>query len=127
MVIDTAKILAMVNPFNKVAQTVIGAGSLADQLVVDKDAKLGQEHEMDMEREESYQVELATQTLVWVDALHKMGRQLLSLLSMIFGFVIAMYAISKGMDGTAIVSTSAGIAPGAIYNNTKTRDKIQEK
>lgn len=127
MVIDTAKILALVNPFNKTAQTFVGPGSIADQLVIDKDVKLAQDHEMDMEREESYQAELATQTIIWVDALHKMGRQLLSLLSMIFGFVIAMYAISKGMDGAAIVSTSAGIAPGAIYNNTKTRDKAQEK
>lgn len=123
MVIDTAKILSLVNPFNQTAKLFVGQGSIADQITIDKDKKLEQEHAMDMEREESYQAELATQTIIWVDALHKMGRQLLSLLSMIFGFVIAMYAISKGMDGAAIVSTSAGIAPGAIYNNTKNKDK----
>jgi hypothetical protein len=59
---------------------------------------------------------LQTQTVPWVDALHKMGRQVMSYL----GYGLAFYMVHKGYDPMAAM---AALAPGGIYNYVKGRGK----
>lgn len=106
--------LDWINPFNKVID-------LASEAITDKD-KLNQfQHEAAMARtelqqslEETYRQELHTKTIPWVDALHKMGRQVMSYL----GYGLAFYMVHQGYDPMAAM---AALAPGGIYNYVKGR------
>ena len=67
--------------------------------------------------EATYNNELATKTVPWVDALHKMGRQITSYL----GYALAFYMTYKGgVDPLAIMSV---VAPGGIYAAMKNKGK----
>ncbi len=106
--------LDWINPFNKVVD-------LASEAITDQD-KLNQlRHEADMAStelkrmlEETYRQELATRTVPWVDALHKMGRQFLSFA----GYGLAFYMVHRGFEPVAVM---AAIAPGGIYSYVKGR------
>lgn len=52
-----------------------------------------------------------TKTVPWVDALHKMGRQIISLVSVAAG-VTVLY-LQPDID---VTSLAAVLAPGGIYN-----------
>lgn len=114
------------NPIARIAANitgwnVIGKGSLADQVTVDKDAQLEREHQEKLSDDESYREELRTKTIPTVDAIHKLTRPTLSFLSLVFGFVISMYAISKGMAEPALASAIGGPAIGTAYSAVKGR------
>lgn len=56
---------------------------------------------------------LATKTVPWVDALHKMQRGILSVLSM----GVTIYMVHNGVNDP--ISLAAGLAPAAGYNIVK--------
>lgn len=106
--------LKWMNPFNKVID-------LASEAITDEDKLNEFKHEADMAStelkkmlEETYRTELATKTVPWVDALHKMGRQLMSYA----GYGLAFYMVHQGYDPMAAM---AAVAPGGIYNYVKGR------
>lgn len=108
--------LDYINPFNKVID-------LASEAITDKDKLNEFKHEATMASselkkmlEETYRKELETKTVPWVDALHKMGRQILSYA----GYGLAFYMVSKGYDPMAAM---AAIAPGGIYSYVKGKGK----
>ena len=106
--------LSWINPFNKVID-------LASEAITDQDKLNAFRHEAEMASSEfqkmlesTYQQELATKTVPWVDALHKMGRQLMSYA----GYGLAFYMVHKGYDPMAVMTA---LAPGGIYNYVKGR------
>lgn len=106
--------LDWLNPFNKVVD-------LASEAITDKDKLNGFKHEASMASaelqrmmEQTYRQELATVTVPWVDALHKMGRQLMSFA----GYGLALYMVHKGYEPMAAI---AAITPGSIYSYIKGR------
>ena len=108
--------LDYINPFNKVID-------LASEAITDKDKLHQFRHEADMASaelktmlEETYRQELETKTVPWVDALHKMGRQILSYA----GYGLAFYMVAKGYDPMAAM---AAMAPGGIYSYVKGKGK----
>lgn len=107
--------LDYINPFNKVID-------LASKAITDKDLLNQFRHEATMATAElktmleTYRQELETKTVPWVDALHKMGRQILSYA----GYGLAFYMVSKGYDPMAAM---AAIAPGGIYSYVKGKGK----
>ena len=68
-------------------------------------------------KQEVYQKELETKTIPWVDALHKMGRQLTGYL----GYALAFYMVHKGFDAMAVM---AAVAPGGLYAVFKNKGKL---
>ena len=105
-------LLDWINPFSKVID-------IADKAITDKDKLNEFRHELDMASEElrqmleeTYRQELQTETVPWVDALHKMGRQMMSYA----GYGLAFYMVYKGYDPMAAM---AALAPGGIYNYVK--------
>ena len=97
-----------INPFNKVAD-------LISEVVVDKDKAADIRKQLMLAAESTYNNELSTKTVPWVDALHKMGRQLTGYL----GFALAFYMVSKGeADPMAVM---AAVAPGGIYAAMKNK------
>ncbi|WP_346840160.1 hypothetical protein [Microbulbifer sp. SAOS-129_SWC] len=98
---------------------------IVDQFVVDKDkrAELRATLEQTRERfkqlqEQSYQLELQTKTVPWIDGVHKMGRQLLSVFSL--GVGALLLHLHPDIDP---LSLGAVVAPGGIYNLIKGRGK----
>ena len=67
-------------------------------------------------KQERYTLELQTKTVPWVDALHKMGRQLTGYL----GYGLAFYMVQQGYDPMAAM---AAVAPGGIYAAFKNKGK----
>ena len=67
-------------------------------------------------KQERYTLELQTKTVPWVDALHKMGRQLTGYL----GYGLAFYMVNQGYDPIAAM---AAVAPGGIYAAFKNKGK----
>ena len=109
-------LLDWINPFSKVID-------IADKAITDKDKLNEFRHEVDMASaelrqmlEETHRQELNTKTISWVDALHKMGRQLMSYA----GYGLAFYMVHKGYDPMAAMTA---LAPGGIYNYVKGRGK----
>lgn len=107
-----------IKPINKGIEIV-------DQFVVDKDRRnelrgiLEQlKEKTEQMREESHQIALQTVTVPWIDGLHKMGRQLLSLVTLAVGAGL-LYA-KPDIDPMALATVCA---PGGIYNLVKGRGK----
>lgn len=96
-----------INPFNKVADVV-------SEYVEDKDAKNRIMGELETLKQQVYMKELDTKTVPWVDAMHKMGRQILSVLSLIIPAVLIY--LQPDIDSGAI---AAMVAPGGVYNWAK--------
>jgi len=67
-------------------------------------------------KQERYTLELQTKTIPWVDALHKMGRQITGYV----GYGLAFYMVSHGYDPMAAM---AAVAPGGIYAAFKNKGK----
>ena len=99
------------NPFNKIADIV-------DKAVIDQDQKIALTNALEQLKEQVYMRELDTKTVPWVDALHKMGRQIISLVNIVAGIVI-MY-INPEVDP---LSLAAVLGAGGIYNAVKGKGK----
>lgn len=94
--------LDFINPFKDIT-------NLVSEVVEDKD-KANEINKKLMETaENTFIVELGTKTVPWVDALHKMGRQITGYL----GYALAFYMVSKG--GVDPIAVMAAVAPGGIY------------
>lgn len=100
-----------INPFNKVADIV-------SEVVEDKDARNKINGELETLKQQIYIIELNTKTIPWVDALHKMGRQIISFYSVVAGTVILYF----NPDINPLV-LAAVLGPGGIYNAVKGRGK----
>lgn len=68
-------------------------------------------------KQDVYKIELQTKTVPWVDALHKMGRQLTGYL----GYTLAFYMVHEGFDAMAVM---AAVAPGGLYAVFKNKGKL---
>lgn len=107
-----------INPINKGIDIV-------DQFVVDKDKRaelrgiLEQMREKTQQmREDSHQVALQQKTVPWMDGVHKLGRQLLSALTL--GVGATLLYMRPDIDP---LSLAAVCAPGGIYNLVKGKGK----
>ena len=103
--------LSWLNPFNKITDIV-------DKAVIDQDQKIALTNALEQLKEQVYMKELDTKTVPWVDALHKMGRQIISLVNIIAGIVI-MY-INPEVDP---LSLAAVLGAGGVYNAVKGKGK----
>jgi hypothetical protein len=95
---------------------------LADQAITDKDKLNDLKATLSELREkmqaEIYLAELATQTVPWIDAIHKMGRQILNLVSI--GSVVYLLSNDIEITGPAALILGGG---NAIYQFVKGRGK----
>lgn len=87
---------------------------LASEYIEDKDKRNELNAKLRELQHQVYLTELNTKTIPWVDALHKMGRQIISLVT-IAGAGALIY-LKPEIDPMAIVSM---VAPGGIYNFIK--------
>lgn len=101
---------------------------IIDKAVVDKDQKIAIEGELDKLQielqklaQQVYMSELQTKTVPWVDAFHKMGRQLLSYLTLGLTAYIILDMNAKGIEiGLEVVfAILGGSTPAGIYNLAK--------
>ena len=104
-------LLDWINPFNKVAD-------LVSEVVTDKDKKNALDAALAELKQQVYMTELNTKTVPWVDALHKMGRQIMSMLTLIVGAVL--YHLNPDVDIVTLAAVlGASSGPTAIYNVMK--------
>ena len=87
---------------------------IVDQAVLDKDKANELKEVFKQLQEQTYQLELSTKTVPWVDALHKMGRQIISLFSIIMSFALLYFRPETDAGELAALN-----APGGIYNYIK--------
>jgi hypothetical protein len=104
-------LLDFINPFNRIVK-------LADKAIIDKDKKIEFDYALNELQEQVYLAELNTKTVPWVDAVHKMGRQIISIISIAAG--IAVLYISPNVDPLTLVAV---LGPGGIYNMVKGKGK----
>ena len=100
--------LDFINPFNKVAD-------LVSEAVEDPDKANEINRKLMQAAEDTYRVELSTATVPWVDALHKMGRQITGYL----GYGLAFYMVYAGYDEP--MGIIAAVSPGGIYSFMKNK------
>jgi hypothetical protein len=99
--------LDFINPFKDVTNLISEAVEDVDKANV-INSKLMQA------AEKTYSQELNTKTIPWVDALHKMGRQIQGYL----GYGLAFYMVKEGFDPMAVM---AAVAPSGIYAAMKNK------
>ena len=95
-----------INPFNKVAD-------LISEVVEDKDKASDIKKQLMLAAEATYNNELQTKTVPWVDALHKMSRTI----GTWSGYLLCAYMIHSGIRDP--IALGAAMAPGGIYNYVK--------
>ena len=103
------------NPFD-LFKTIDNGIALVSEAIEDKDLANQLKSDIEKLKQQVYMKELETRTIPWVDALHKMQRGILSVLSMIAG-LIAVYMEVDPMSLVAIVG------PASIYNGVKGKGK----
>jgi len=103
--------LSALNPFRGQINKAL---ELADQAVTDKDALHELKFSLRELRENTYQLELQTKTVPWVDGLHKMGRQILSLVSIVAVVVLKLCDYDLSMEEIAALA-----GPATMYNYVK--------
>ena len=94
------------------------AEDIISEVVVDKDKLNELNAHLAELRENVYLAELNTKTIPWVDAFHKMGRQLLSWGSLIIPAVLLYF--HPDINPLAL---AAIVTPGGIYNHAKGKGK----
>lgn len=102
--------LDWINPFKDVT-------NLISEVIEDKDKANEINAKLMHAAESTYNKELDTKTVPWVDALHKMGRQITGYL----GYGLAFYMTYKG--GVEPMAVMAAVAPGGIYAAMKNKGK----
>jgi hypothetical protein len=101
-----------------IGKLVDGVFNIADQAIEDKDklnelkAKVSEIQET--ARESIYLAELGTKTIPWIDGLHKMGRQIINLVTIISVVVLLLLEIE--ITGPAAIVLGGG---NAIYQFVK--------
>ena len=104
-------LLDWINPFNKVVD-------LVSEVVVDKDKKHALDSALAELKETVYMAELNTKTVPWVDALHKMGRQIISMATIIAGAVLFHFHPDIDIQ-KLLMLLGASSGPGVVYNLIK--------
>ncbi len=104
-------LLSALNPFRGQIDKAL---NLADQAITDKDALNELKFSLRELRENTYQLELQTKTVPWVDGLHKMGRQILSLIS-----ILAVVGLRLADVELSLEEIAALAGPASIYNAVK--------
>ena len=89
---------------------------IVDQFVEDKDKSAELKFQLAKKLQDVYLTELGTKTVPWVDALHKMGRQITGYI----GYGLAFYMVQQGYDPMAAM---AAVAPGGLYAAFKNKGK----
>jgi hypothetical protein len=96
-------VLDWLNPVSK-------ALDIVDQSVTDKDKREAIRAELEKVAQQVYMRELGTKTIPWVDAVHKMGRQIIAVLNL----AAVTYLASRGVDiDPAMIAGLSG--PSAVY------------
>ena len=103
--------LGWLNPIGK-------ALDIADKFVEDKDKKLELTASLNELKEQVYLAELGTQTVPWVDALHKMQRGILSILCL----GAATWMSIEGVEAQNILMA---VSPAGIYNFIKGKGNVK--
>ena len=88
---------------------------------MDKDQKLALIFKVQEMAQEMRLAELQTKTVPWVDALHKMGRQILSLVSVI-GVLVLLFS-GHDLTQNELLAILTASAPTGIYNWVKGKGK----
>lgn len=104
------------NPLN-LFKSIDKSIDVISEMVEDKDLANQLRADITKLKEEVYLAELNTKTVPWVDALHKMQRGILSVLSMIASMVL----VYNGIDDPLTIA--AAIGPAGIYNAVKGKGK----
>ena len=104
-----------INPFNKVADIV-------SEAVTDKDKKNELNAALKELEQKVYMQELSTKTVPWVDAIHKLGRQIIALTTVCLPALL-LY-LNPEMDISKIMLVvGGGSVPGALYTAMKGKGK----
>ena len=103
------------NTITKAFNNVI---DLVREIVPDKDKQNQIIEKLEVTRQQVYMVELNTKTVPWVDALHKMGRQILLYLTL----GVVFYCIYKGVEINQNLLLILG-GPQAVYHFIKGKGK----
>jgi len=97
--------------------TLGGIVEIIKELVPDKDKQTKIIMAFESLKQQVYAIELSTQTIPWVDALHKMGRQVLALVNMmLIGALIAW----TDVDWEVLVLLAG---PNSVYQYIKGKGK----
>ena len=96
--------LDWINPINKAVEIV-------GEYVEDKDKANELTAQLEQLKQRVYLAELQTKTVPWVDAMHKMGRQVLSVASLIIPAVLLWHNPDINPASLAAI-----VAPGGVYN-----------
>lgn len=97
-----------------IINAVRDAIGLASEAVPDEDKRRALVAKINAISEETYRLELSTKTVPWVDALHKMGRQIMSMVTL--GAGVYLLHNNPDIDPLALLSI---VAPGGVYNYVK--------
>jgi hypothetical protein len=92
---------------------------LGSEAILDKDMKAKFDAAAAELKQQAYLAELKTETIPWVDGLHKLMRPLSSVLAQIICFIIAMYSLKNNQPEVALWAVAGGAAPQSIYNAVK--------
>ncbi len=92
--------LSFLNPFNKVM-------GIIEKAVPDKDMQIKLNAELAKMKDQIYLKALETPTIPWVDALHKMGRQLNGYVSILAIVVLKLADIDLSMEEAAALASSS--------------------
>ena len=105
--------------FNPLAlfRSIDKAIDVIGEVVEDKDLTNKLKAEFETLKEQVYLAELGTKTIPWVDALHKMQRGILSILSML----VSVALVYMGVDDP--LSLAAAVGPAGVYNLAKGKGK----
>lgn len=76
-----------------IGDLIKGTGDIVREVVVDKDKQNEIIGNLEKIGHQVYLAELATKTVPWVDALHKMGRQILNIANLVVVVVLVMYGV----------------------------------
>lgn len=104
-----------INPFNKVTD-------LISEAVTDKDKKNELNHALEVLKQQVYMQELQTKTVPWVDALHKLGRQIIALATVGGGVALLWFRPDMPIEKIGIVM-GLSAAPGGLYTLMKGKGK----
>ena len=107
-------ILDWMNPFNKVAD-------LISEVVVDKDKKIAIDAELQKLKDQVYMMELQTKTIPWVDAVHKMSRPIIAVVSAAAPVIVLVMVPDIPIE--KLMLAMGGSVPGAIYTKLKGRGR----
>ena len=76
-----------------IGKLIDGTKDIVSQAVVDVDKRNEILNNLESLRQEVYMAELATKTVPWVDALHKMGRQILNIATITATVILLLLGI----------------------------------